>query len=78
MRHDRKFRTFLGIVAVILAGLSSVGILGGFLIPKGNGSIAQQLSESVLFAAGSAIVAGGFACLARWCFTGRGFKRRSD
>lgn len=78
MRLQTPFRIILGIIAVLLACWSSVGILGSFLIPKGiDESMARQLLDSLLMATGSAAVAACFAYLARWCFTGRGFKRRN-
>jgi hypothetical protein len=78
MRLSKLFRIVLGIMAALLGLWSCVGIPGAFLVPKGTDeSVARQLMDSMLMALGFAVVAACFAYLARWSFTGRGFKRRN-
>ena len=77
MRLSTPFRIALGIIAVLLACWSCSGILGSFLVPSLSPmNTWQNLAWRVLMAMGFLAVAIGFALLARWCFTGRGFKRR--
>jgi hypothetical protein len=77
MRAARVLRIFLGIIAAILACWSCVGIPGSFLVPGADtGTVAGDLVVHLPFAILMAAITVGFAFLARWCFTGRGFKRR--
>jgi len=75
----RQLRITLGIIATLLACWPCVGILGSFLLPgKDTGSVAGDLAVAAPLAALFAALAAGFTFLARWCFTGRGFKRRKN
>lgn len=68
-----------GIVAAILGLLCCPAILGVWLfVPVPPDMTALQDGESnVLYTLLFIASAVGFAWLARWCFTGRGFKQRS-
>ena len=76
MRLPKPFRVVLGIVASILGLWSSVGILGAFLVPcECPMDTPQYLGQQLILSMGFLAVAIGFGFLARWCFTGRSFKR---
>jgi len=67
----------MGIIGVLLACWSCVGIPGAFLVPSESPmDTVQNLVWRVLMAMGCLAIALGFALLARWCFTGQGFRRR--
>jgi hypothetical protein len=79
MRATRILRIVLGIVAAILACLSCLEVPMPFLVPcECDMTTAKYIALQFLMAAGFLIVAAGFAFGARWCFTGRGFKKRIE
>jgi hypothetical protein len=77
MKLACAFRVALGIILAILAGWSCLGILGSFLVPcECDMTTTRYFLSQVFMATGFALVAAVFAWAARWCFTGRGFKKR--
>lgn len=78
MKLRTPFRIILGIIAVLLGLWSCVGILGvWFFVPyTSDWTVLQEVELNTLETLVIIAVAVGFALLARWCFTGRGFKRR--
>ncbi len=77
MKFARVFRVALGIIAVILACWSCVGIVGMWcFVPKTpDMNIMQEVEWNTLYTLMFVAIAVGFAWVARWCFTGRVFRR---